>query len=76
MNEKVENLMLEHMRAMRSDISKIRDDISTLKVEMISVRQHMASMSTLQQHDHGDIGSIKLRLDRIDTRLELVDDVG
>jgi hypothetical protein len=76
MNENVENLMLEHMPAIRTDIAKMRDDISTLKVEMVSVRQHMTSISTHQQHDHGDIGSIKVRLDRIDMRLELVGDAG
>ncbi|MCU0830457.1 MAG: hypothetical protein MUC58_02895 [Rhizobiaceae bacterium] len=73
MNEKVENLILEHLRAMRGDISKVRDDISTLKAEMISLRQHVGSIATLQQHDHGDLGAIKDRMDRIERRLELSD---
>jgi predicted nucleic acid-binding Zn-ribbon protein len=73
MNEKVENLILEHLRAMRNDIGKVRDDISTLKAEMVSLRQHVGSIATLQHHDHGDIGAIKDRFDRIERRLELND---
>jgi hypothetical protein len=71
MNEKVENLMLEHLRVWVNDVCKNRDDTSTFKVEMVSVGQHMASILTQRTHDDGDIGSIKLRLDGNDTRLGL-----
>jgi hypothetical protein len=43
--------------------------------EMTSLRQHMAGISTLQDQDHVDIASIKSRLERIERRLDLVDDV-
>ena len=74
MNEKVENLILEHLRPMRGDISGIRDDISTLRAEMTSVRQHLGGVISLQEHDHGDIATIKTKLDRVEERLDLVDD--
>jgi len=54
----VENLMLEHLRAIRADTAKMAEDIRGLRTEMTSMRQHMARV---------------VRLDRIETRLELVD---
>ena len=75
MNEKVENLLLEHMRAIRSDISRLADDMRVTRSEMTSLRQHMAGISTLQDQGHVDIASIKSRLERIEPRLDLVDDV-
>ena len=69
----VENLMLEHLRAIRADTAKMAEDIRGLRTEMTSMRQHMAGVVTLQELDHTDIASLKVRLDRIERRLELVD---
>jgi hypothetical protein len=68
-----ENLMLEHLRAMRSDMSKMADWMQTMSVEMTAIRQHLAGVVTIQEHDHGDIAAIKVRLERIEKRLELAD---
>jgi len=57
MHDKVDNLVLEQLRAMRSD----------------SMRLQMAAIVTLQEHDHTDLAAVKTRLDRIERRLELVD---
>jgi predicted lipoprotein len=73
MNEKVENLILEHLRVIRADMRKMADDIHTLRAEMIAMRAHMGGFTSLQDHDHTDIAAIKLRLDRIEQRLDLVD---
>jgi len=73
MNEKVENLMLEQLRAIRVDMSRMADRMDTLPAEMSSVRQHVMGVVTIQNHDHIDIASIKVRLDRIERRLELAD---
>ena len=73
MNENVENLMIEHLRAIRSDMHKMADSMNRLKAEMTAIRAHMHGVQTLQEHDHGDVADIKLRLDRIEQRLDLVD---
>jgi hypothetical protein len=44
-----------------------------MHVEMTSMRQHLAGVVTLQEHDHTDMVAIKTRLDRIEQRLNLVD---
>ena len=58
MTAEVENLMLEHLRAIRADTAKMAEDIRGLRTEMTSMRQHMEGV---------------VRLDRIEKRLELVD---
>jgi hypothetical protein len=68
-----ENLMLEHLRAIRGEMAKMADWMHTMSIEMTAIRQHFAGVVTIQEHDHGDIASIKHRLDRIEKRLDLVD---
>lgn len=68
-----ENLVLEHLRALRAEVGRVAKDIRGLRTEMTSMRQHMAGMVTLQDLDHSDIAALKARVDRIEKRLELVD---
>ena len=67
--------MVEQLRAMRSEMAKMADWMHTLSVEMTATRQHLAGVVTIAEHDHADIAGIKLRLDRIERRLELADQV-
>ena len=68
-----DNIVLELLRAIRGDIGRIEDDMGALKVEMTAVRQHLAGVITLQEHEHGDIAALKVRLEPIERRLELAD---
>ena len=68
-----DNLTLEHLRAIRGEMTKLADYMHTLSVEMTAIRQHLSGVVTLQDHDHGDIAALKHRLDRIERRLELAD---
>ncbi len=68
-----DNLVLEYLREIRSDMAKMSDRVSTLSAEMTTVRQYLAGLVTLVEHDHSDIAVIKTRLDRIEKRLDLVD---
>jgi hypothetical protein len=74
MEEKVDNLVLEHLRAIRGDISRIDDELRAFRGEMTSSRLRPRSVETLQDTDHEDIIQLKIRMDRIERRLELVDD--
>ena len=68
-----ENLALEHLRGIRGEMGKMADWMHTMSVEMTAIRQHLAGVVTIQEHDHGDIARIKVRLERIEKRLDLVD---
>ena len=43
MTENVENLILEHLCALRADISSIKADVRDLKLRMSSLENYMAS---------------------------------
>lgn len=63
MNESVENLLLEHMRAMRADIGAIKEEMSGMRAEMLIIRQHMAGLLGAQTLHDGEIeqcGSLAL----------------
>lgn len=66
-------LMIPMMRDMRADMAKMADSMATMSVEMRAMLKHMGGMMDLQDIDREDIARIKVRLDRIETRLELVD---
>jgi hypothetical protein len=68
-----ESLVLEQLRVVRGEIGKLFGEMQTMRVEMTAMRQHMAGMLTIQEHDHVDIAGIKSRLDRIEKRLELAE---
>ena len=73
MTEGTENLVLEHLRAIRGDMAKMWDDVRTVKAEVAAMRKQLAGVSTLQDHDHDDLAALKARVDRIERRLELAD---
>jgi hypothetical protein len=68
-----DNLMLEQLRGIRGELGKVANEMQTMRVEMTAMRQHMAGMMTIQEHDHVDIAGIKSRLERIEKRLELAE---
>ena len=68
-----DNLVLDLLGAMRGDRAKLADAMRSMSVEMTALRQHLAGVLTIQDHDHGKIAAIKDRWDRIERRLELTD---
>ena len=44
MNEKVANLILEHLRIMRADMSSMKEDMGTMRAELLIIRRHMAGL--------------------------------
>ena len=39
-----DNLMLDHLRAIREDMAKMADWMQTMSVEMTAIRQHLAGV--------------------------------
>jgi len=69
----IENLIVPMLREIRADMAKMADAMNTQSVEMRAMLKHLGGIVDLQELDHEDIARIKVRLDRIETRLDLVD---
>lgn len=73
MSEHTDNLVLELLRQMRGDIAVIKDEMSLMRSEMRVMRQHMAAIVGTQVLHDEEIATLKVRIDRIERRLELAD---
>ena len=80
MIENGENLILEHLRALRAEIASVKEDTRELKARLVIVESGIASLrrdagdhaaAVADQHQRYD--RINDRLDRIKKRLDLQD---
>lgn len=71
MTDETTNLVLEHLRAIRSDIAGLKDEIRGVKTEQTAIRLELRAQSTRIEQLMEDVAGIKVRLDRIETRLGL-----
>lgn len=73
MPENVENLILEHLRAIRGDISKLVHAVDDLRVRVGSIEEHIAGMRRDMSLLHGDIAITHKRLDGLESRVERIE---
>ena len=73
MAENLENVVLEQLRAVRADNAKILEEVRGLRTEIISVRHHIRGIELTNDRSAADVASFKLRLERVERRLELAD---
>lgn len=73
-NEKVENLVLEQLRQMRSKVDQVYDAVQTLNVKMHAFRHHLRGNKYDIDAHRDSIGKLQSRIDRTERRLELVDE--
>ena len=69
----VENLMLEHLKRVQAQMSRVEEKVDEVAADLRGVKQHMAAFLTSEFNQDASIASIKSRLDRIERRLDLVD---
>ena len=68
-----DEIILPILRDIRSEMAKMAAHMMTLSTEMTALRQHQGAVVTLQEHDHTEIAAIKVRLDRLERRLDIVE---
>ena len=80
MNESVENLVLEHLRAIRADSADMRFDmrevksrLGTIETSLARVGLDLASNYSDQVEDRHRLDALNERIKRIEQRLELID---
>jgi archaellum component FlaC len=73
MAEKVENLVLEHLRHIRKAVDEMQLDMVDMKARMSSVEGTLGHVMTQLAVQSGRMDRIEERLGRIERRLELAD---
>jgi hypothetical protein len=73
MTDTPDNLVLEHLRAIRSDVAAIKSDLADVKAMQLRMREDFNRFEgDLLRFERIEAGT-QLRLDRIETRLALTD---
>ena len=73
MNTEAENLVLEHLRAVRAKLDKIDNDLGDLRQRVSSIEHHLVNMQRDIVNIHERLDHQGERLDRIERRLELTE---
>jgi hypothetical protein len=73
MTEKVENIMLEHLRATRPDIAGIKGDVREVKHRLTSLEGAIAGLKRVQAASYADAADQHARYDRLAERIERIE---
>jgi tetrahydromethanopterin S-methyltransferase subunit G len=71
MTEAAENLVLEHPRAIRSDLGELKRRVPNIETEFVQQGRMLALLVDGQSPTRGRMAEIEVRLDRVERRLEL-----
>lgn len=69
----VENLVLEHLRAMRATLSDHGDRLGRIELRLAAIEQTLGSLYAPSGSDRETLNSLTRRVERIERRLELSD---
>jgi hypothetical protein len=67
----VENLVLEHLRAIRGDIAELKREVINNSLQITALGQQVAGLSTAVYGGKSEIEEVKRHIERIERRLEL-----
>lgn len=69
----VENLVMEHLRALRKEVAEIKDGLASARLEIIAIGQQVAGLTTAVYAGHDRFHVLEQRIERIERRLELAE---
>lgn len=67
------NLVLEHLRAIRADISDIKNRLTGVEVQLSAMGQQIGALTTAVYSGKSDVDDLRRRVERLEHRLELTD---
>jgi hypothetical protein len=76
--ENVNNIIIEHLRAIRADIASVKDDMREMKSRMTNLEagqatmmQHLGHQASVSAQQHVSYDRLIERVERIEKRLEI-----
>lgn len=73
MSNVTNELILEHLKAIQGKLSTMADDLTDLKTDVRGLKTHMAGFMQSEVAQDSALASIRLRLERIERRLDISD---
>jgi hypothetical protein len=73
MTEETTNLVLEHLRHIRSRVDGLADDMRQVILRLGAQDRHLLGLQISEVGQNSELDRIKERLQRIERRLELAD---
>jgi len=73
MTAEIESLVLEHLRAIRSDLADLKREVTGNSVQLSAVGRQLAGLTAAVYASKSDVDELKRRMDRVERRLELTD---
>lgn len=73
MTADTENLVLEHLRAIRATLGEHSDELAGIRLEISAIGQQLAGLTAAVYSGKSELDSLKRRVERIERRLELTD---
>ena len=71
MTAEIENLVLEHLRAIRADIADLKREAFNANLQLSAMGQQLGALTTAVYGGRSETDDLKRRLERIERRLEL-----
>ncbi len=72
MSEVTNDLLLENLKSIQDKLSKLDNGVKDIKEEMVAMRLHQHASQGEINNIYGRLGSIEIRIERIENRLEIV----
>lgn len=73
MTENVENLVLEHLRAIRATLSTHGERLDRIEIRLSTIEQTLGGLYAMSGTDRGTLDALARRIERIERRLDLAD---
>lgn len=73
MTENIENLVLEHVQAIRADLRDVKDRLTNVEIQQSLMGQQLGALTTAFYTSQSRLDKIEHRLERIEQRLDLID---
>lgn len=73
MTDEMTNLVLEHLRHIRTKVDRIDERVDRVEIRLSAVGGHLANVMVSEAAQNSAIDHMSRRLERIEQRLELVE---
>lgn len=73
MTADIENLVLEHLRAIRAELAELKREVSSNSVHLATLGQQVGALTTAVYSGKSDLDGLRQRIERIERRLDLAE---